>query len=136
MWVDAPDAEGSVQASLDDPRVTRLGAILRRTSLDELPQLLNVIEGTMSLVGPRPHPVGLNQRFMGSVDHYLARHRALPGITGLAQVNGCRGETRSHGSMQRRIDYDLEYIRTRSFALDLWILARTVRAVLARTNAY
>ncbi len=136
MWVDALGAEGSWQASRGDTRVTRLGRILRRSSLDELPQLFNVIGGTMSLVGPRPHPVDLNLRFMGTVNRYLVRHRVLPGITGLAQVNGYRGQTHSHMSMQRRIDDDLNYVSKRSFGMDLWILARTIRAVLSRKNAY
>jgi exopolysaccharide biosynthesis polyprenyl glycosylphosphotransferase len=136
MWADAPGADGSQQATPGDRRITRLGAFLRRTSLDELPQLLNVIEGTMSLVGPRPHPVELNRRFIGVVDRYLVRHRVLPGITGLAQVNGCRGETKSTAAMQQRIRYDLEYVRSHCFSLDLWILARTIGVVLRRVNAY
>ena len=94
------------QATPSDPRITRIGHILRRTSLDELPQLINVLNGSMSLVGPRPHPNVLNEDFRIKIDNYMQRHRVKPGMTGLAQINGCRGETRDKSAMQRRIDYD------------------------------
>jgi len=136
MWADAPAVDGSVQATRGDKRVTPIGAFLRSTSLDELPQLLNVLNGTMSLVGPRPHPVELNLRCLGVIDRYAGRHRVMPGITGLAQINGYRGETRSSALMQKRVDFDLEYIRTRSLGTDIWILIRTVGSVVRRVNAY
>jgi len=136
MWRDSSNIDGSVQALRADPRVTRVGALLRRSSLDELPQLLNVIEGTMSLVGPCPHPVELDRRFVDVVHGYSARHRVLPGITGLAQVSGHRGATPSNEAMQRRINYDLEYIRKRGLAMDVRILAHTVYAVIWGRNAY
>jgi exopolysaccharide biosynthesis polyprenyl glycosylphosphotransferase len=136
MWSDAPGADGSVQATRGDTRITRIGSFLRSTSLDELPQLLNVLNGTMSLVGPRPHPVELNLRYLGVIERYAVRHRVVPGITGLAQVNGHRGETRSPSAMQRRVDFDLEYIRTRSLGADIWIIFRTVASVIRGVNAY
>jgi putative colanic acid biosynthesis UDP-glucose lipid carrier transferase len=135
MRVDAHASDGSVQATRGDPRVTRVGAFLRKTSIDELPQLLNVLNGSMSLVGPRPHPTELNKKFMLLIDSYSARHRIAPGITGWAQVNGFRGETRTIEQMQRRVELDLEYIRDRSVAFDLWILIRTVVSVFAHRNA-
>jgi putative colanic acid biosynthesis UDP-glucose lipid carrier transferase len=124
-----------VQAKRGDARVTRVGAVLRRTSLDELPQLLNVLGGSMSVVGPRPHPVKLNEEYRGQVRRYMVRHKIKPGITGLAQVSGARGETDSLDKMVRRIEYDLQYIRSWSPALDLRILARTL-AVPFHKNAY
>jgi exopolysaccharide biosynthesis polyprenyl glycosylphosphotransferase len=136
MWADAAASDGSVQATRGDARITPIGRFLRSTSLDELPQLFNVLNGTMSLVGPRPHPVELNLRYLGVIARYAGRHRVLPGITGLAQVNGLRGETRNASSMQRRVDFDLEYIRTRSLAADVWILLRTVSSVARGINAY
>lgn len=124
-----------VQATRGDPRVTRVGAFLRKTSLDELPQLLNVLGGSMSVVGPRPHPVKLNEDFRGQVRRYMVRHKIKPGITGLAQVSGARGETDSLDKMVRRIEFDLQYIRSWSPALDLRILARTLAVPFAK-NAY
>ncbi len=135
MRADAPATDGSVQATRGDARVTRIGALLRKTSIDELPQLLNVLNGSMSLVGPRPHPTELNKKFMPLIESYAARHRIAPGITGWAQVNGFRGETRTVEQMQRRVELDLEYIRNRSVAFDLWILLRTVVSVFAHRNA-
>lgn len=129
-------SDGSVQAVRGDSRVTRLGAILRKTSIDELPQLLNVLNGTMSLVGPRPHPLALNCRFEPLIERYAARHSVLPGITGWAQINGARGETPTVEAMQRRVDLDLEYVRRRSTLLDVWILLRTVGSVLKARNVY
>jgi putative colanic acid biosynthesis UDP-glucose lipid carrier transferase len=136
MWSGAPGADGSVQATRGDRRITRFGAFLRSTSLDELPQLLNILNGTMSLVGPRPHPVELNLRYLGVIERYAVRHRVVPGITGLAQIHGHRGETPSPSAMQRRVDYDLEYIRTRSLGADLLIILRTVASVIRGVNAY
>ncbi len=120
----------------NDPRVTPLGAFLRRTSLDELPQLFNVLRGEMSLVGPRPHAVAHNERYAAQIDGYLARHRVKPGITGWAQIHGCRGEIRSLADMQRRVELDLEYIQNWSLTLDLRILWRTLLLGLRDPNAY
>jgi len=124
------------QATRDDPRVTRVGRFLRRTSLDELPQLLNVVGGTMSLVGPRPHAVSHHHHYARLVDNYRSRHRMKPGITGWAQINGYRGETATLDLMRKRVMHDLWYIDHWSIALDLLILARTPLACLKATNAY
>ncbi|TWU03953.1 undecaprenyl-phosphate glucose phosphotransferase [Neorhodopirellula pilleata] len=124
------------QATQDDPRITPLGRILRRTSLDELPQLFNVIEGTMSLVGPRPHATAHNEQYRGLIRGYMMRHKVKPGITGLAQVSGCRGETETIEKMQRRVEFDHQYIRTWSLALDLRILFRTLLVVWKQPEAY
>jgi len=132
---DAPDAP-ICQATRDDPRVTRVGRWLRRTSLDELPQLWNVLRGEMSLVGPRPHPVRMDEEYRGIVERYMARYRLKPGITGWAQVHGYRGETRDIEAMRARIAYDVDYARSWSLALDLWILFLTPWIVLSRRNAY
>ena len=136
MWSDTVATDGSVQATRGDRRITPIGCFLRRSSLDELPQLLNVLNGSMSLVGPRPHPVELNQRYLGVIERYAGRHRIMPGITGLAQVKGFRGETACPSAMQRRIELDLEYIRTRSLGRDMWILIKTVVSVVRGDNAY
>ena len=125
-----------MQAVKNDPRVTKVGAILRRTSLDELPQLFNVVEGDMSLVGPRPHPNALNEQFRQKVEGYMLRHKVKPGITGLAQVNGWRGETDTPEKMEKRIEFDLHYIREWSLWLDIKILFRTVWVVIVGQNAY
>jgi len=124
------------QARKNDPRVTRFGAFLRQTSLDELPQLINVIQGRMSLVGPRPHPVAMNEQFRKLVPGYMLRHKVKPGLTGLAQVNGFRGETDTIHKIEKRIEYDLEYLRQWSIFLDLKILAQTLLHFAWRTNAY
>ena len=124
------------QATKDDPRITPLGRILRRTSLDELPQLFNVIEGTMSLVGPRPHASAHNEQYRGLIRGYMLRHKVKPGITGLAQVNGCRGETETIDKMEKRIKWDHQYIRRWSLWLDLKILARTLLVVWKQDTAY
>lgn len=121
------------QARRDDPRVTRVGWLLRRTSFDELPQLLNVLRGDMSLVGPRPHALPHNEYYAGLIDGYLGRHRVQPGITGWAQVNGFRGETDTLEKMQRRVDLDQEYVEGWSLWLDLKILIMTFAAI---KNAY
>lgn len=124
------------QATKGDPRVTRVGGILRKTSLDELPQLFNVIEGSMSLVGPRPHAAAHNEQYRSLIRGYMLRHKVKPGITGLAQVNGCRGETETLDKMQRRVEWDHRYIRSWSLWLDIKILFQTVWVVLQRDEAY
>lgn len=124
------------QARRNDPRVTRLGKFLRRSSLDELPQLFNVFQGRLSLVGPRPHPVALNEQFRQLIPEYMLRHKVKPGITGWAQVHGLRGETDTVEKMQRRVEYDLYYIRHWSLVFDLHILARTVVAIIKSGSAY
>jgi putative colanic acid biosynthesis UDP-glucose lipid carrier transferase len=130
--------DGSVvaQATEKDSRVTPLGAFLRRTSLDELPQILNVLEGKMSFVGPRPHAVAHNEEYRKLIKGYMIRHKVRPGITGWAQVNGLRGETPTVDKMHRRVQYDLDYLKNWSLWLDLKILARTALAVLNDRNAY
>jgi len=130
------DGANIVQATRDDPRITAVGRVLRRYSLDELPQLINVLQGRMSLVGPRPHAVAHNEMYRKLIKGYMVRHKVRPGITGLAQVNGLRGETRSVEQMEARVRYDLEYLRTWSIALDLKILAKTVVCVLNDSHAY
>jgi Undecaprenyl-phosphate glucose phosphotransferase len=124
------------QAHPHDARVTRVGHWLRRTSLDELPQLINVLRGEMSLVGPRPHPVALNAAFMRRIQRFATRHRVKPGITGLAQVNGWRGETDTEDKMAGRVVNDLYYIENWSLLLDLKIMALTVLTGFARRNAH
>jgi putative colanic acid biosynthesis UDP-glucose lipid carrier transferase len=124
------------QATRTDTRVTKVGRFLRRYSLDELPQLFNVLQGTMSLVGPRPHAVAHNEEYRQLIKGYMVRHKAPPGITGLAQINGCRGETARVEDMQARVNYDLEYLRRWSPFLDLKILALTVIRVLRDEKAY
>ncbi|HEX8963166.1 MAG TPA: undecaprenyl-phosphate glucose phosphotransferase [Rhodocyclaceae bacterium] len=124
------------QATRDDPRVTKLGAFLRRTSLDELPQFVNVLQGRMSVVGPRPHAVAHNEMYRKLISGYMLRHKVKPGITGWAQVNGHRGETATLDRMQARLDFDLAYLRNWSLWLDLRIVAKTVFVVLQKQNAY
>lgn len=124
------------QAQRNDPRVTRFGSFLRRTSLDELPQLFNVFLGSMSLVGPRPHAVAHNEEYRRIIEGYMLRHKVRPGITGWAQVNGLRGETDTVDKMQRRVEFDLDYLRNWSLALDLTILMRTASLVWRDRNAY
>ena len=130
------DGQAVVQARQCDPRVTPFGAFLRRTSLDELPQLINVIQGVMSLVGPRPHAVAHNEEYRKLVYRYMLRHKVKPGITGLAQVNGWRGETDTLDKMERRIQYDLEYIRHWSLGLDFRIIFLTLFKGFVNKNAY
>jgi putative colanic acid biosynthesis UDP-glucose lipid carrier transferase len=124
------------QASRGDPRVTKLGAFLRRTSLDELPQFINVVRGDMSLVGPRPHAVAHNEFYRGHILEYMRRHKVKPGITGWAQVHGLRGETAKLEQMIARVEHDLVYIRSWSLWLDLKIIVLTVFGRKVRQNAY
>lgn len=131
------DGASVVQAKKNDQRVTRIGGFLRRTSLDELPQFFNVLQGRMSIVGPRPHAVAHNELYRKQIKGYMLRHKVRPGITGWAQVNGYRGETDTLDKMEARIAYDLDYLRRWSLALDMLIIVRTVKVVLARDgNAY
>ena len=124
------------QAQANDRRVTPLGAFLRRTSLDELPQFINVLQGRMSIVGPRPHAVAHNEMYRKLIKGYMIRHKVKPGITGLAQVNGARGETDTVEKMEVRIRYDLEYLRHWSLRLDLMIIAKTILVAFRDPNAY
>jgi putative colanic acid biosysnthesis UDP-glucose lipid carrier transferase len=124
------------QARRDDPRITRLGAILRRTSMDELPQFINVLQGRMSIVGPRPHAVAHNEMYRPLIKSYMVRHKVRPGITGWAQVNGFRGETDSLEKMEARIRCDLDYLRNWSLRLDLYIIWKTIRLVFKDAAAY
>ncbi|HUQ11110.1 MAG TPA: undecaprenyl-phosphate glucose phosphotransferase [Steroidobacteraceae bacterium] len=124
------------QASRNDSRVTPIGKHLRRWSLDELPQLINVLQGTMSIVGPRPHAVAHNEEYRKLIKRYMVRHKVLPGITGLAQVRGCRGETAKVEEMEARVLYDLEYMRRWSPMLDLEIMLATAVAVVRTDRAY
>jgi putative colanic acid biosynthesis UDP-glucose lipid carrier transferase len=132
------DEEGNFQQAFkNDPRITLIGKILRKTNMDELPQFWNVLIGNMSVVGPRPHPTQLNIQSMELVDNYMLRHMVIPGITGLAQVNGCRGETRTTEDMQKRVNFDLYYIQRWNFWLDLQIIIQTVINIFrGDQNAY
>jgi putative colanic acid biosynthesis UDP-glucose lipid carrier transferase len=130
------DGPNITQASREDVRITPIGRFMRRYSLDELPQLVNVLQGQMSLVGPRPHAVAHNEEYRKLIKGYMIRHKVPPGITGLAQVNGCRGETSRVEDMQARIDYDLEYLRHWSPLLDLKILFLTAVRLLRDEKAY
>lgn len=130
------DGKDVAQARKGDARVTRVGAVLRKTSLDELPQFFNVLQGRMSIVGPRPHAVAHNEMYRKLIKGYMVRHKVKPGITGWAQVNGYRGETETLDKMQARIDYDLEYLRNWSPRLDLYIVLRTILLVFKDASAY
>ena len=139
MYTDMADAGAAKLVTKDDPRVTRVGRIIRKTSLDELPQLFNVLLGTLSLVGPRPHAT--QAKAAGSlydevVDGYFARHKVKPGITGWAQINGWRGETDTREKIEQRVKHDLDYIDRWSIWFDLYILAKTPLALLKSENAY
>lgn len=131
MRLDAEAASGPVWARRNDPRRTMLGVLLRRLSIDELPQLFNVLRGDMSLVGPRPERPCFVQKFSQELPAYMQRHQVLPGITGWAQVNGWRGDT----SLERRLECDLHYVNHQSFSLNLWILLLTPLRVLVERNA-
>jgi exopolysaccharide biosynthesis polyprenyl glycosylphosphotransferase len=130
------DGPAVKQATRDDPRVTRIGRWLRRSSIDELPQLFNVIRGEMSLVGPRPHATSHNSEYEKLIANYAFRHHVKPGLTGWAQVNGSRGETTQVDQMERRVEYDLWYINNWSPILDLRIVLQTVMVALRQTAAY
>jgi Undecaprenyl-phosphate glucose phosphotransferase len=140
MYADATDANANTLVTKDDARVTRVGRIIRKASLDELPQLFNVVfKGNLSLVGPRPHAVNAKAEarlYTEAVDGYFARHRVKPGITGWAQINGWRGETDTQEKIQRRVEHDLHYIENWSVLFDLLIVARTPFALLKAENAY
>jgi Undecaprenyl-phosphate glucose phosphotransferase len=139
MHAHARDDNAVRQTSRGDSRVTRVGRFLRRTSLDELPQLFNVLTGDMSVVGPRPHALGMTSVGLPLhevAEEYSARHRLKPGITGWAQVNGCRGEVDSHEKLRARVSLDCYYIENWSLGLDLWIIARTATMLLGDSNAY
>nr|WP_237748598.1 sugar transferase [Nitrincola nitratireducens] len=125
-----------VQATKGDSRITPVGAFIRRTSLDELPQFFNVLIGDMSVVGPRPHAVAHNEEYRKQVDYYMLRHKVRPGITGWAQINGWRGETDTLEKMEKRIEYDLEYIRNWSLWLDIKIIFLTFFKGFVNKNAY
>ncbi|MFP5392633.1 MAG: undecaprenyl-phosphate glucose phosphotransferase [Gammaproteobacteria bacterium] len=125
-----------VQAKKGDQRITPIGGFLRKSSLDELPQFINVLQGRMSIVGPRPHAVAHNEQYRKLIKGYMLRHKVKPGITGWAQVNGMRGETETLDKMERRIQYDLDYLRSWSLWLDLYIIAKTLKVVVSRENAY
>ena len=130
------DGPSVVQATKGDPRVTRLGRVLRQTSIDELPQLLNVLRGDMSLVGPRPHAVAHDDEYVQLIANYAFRHHVKPGITGWAQVHGCRGETPRIEHMGKRIEFDLWYVNNWSVALDLQVMMQTCLELFRTRNAY
>jgi lipopolysaccharide/colanic/teichoic acid biosynthesis glycosyltransferase len=130
------DGDDFRQVTRNDSRVTRVGRILRRTNIDELPQLLNVLLGQMSIVGPRPHATAHNDMFAGRILPFARRHNVKPGITGWAQVNGCRGATDSLEKMQERIEFDLHYIDNWSFLLDAKIIVMTLFSKKSYLNAY
>ncbi|RZT04584.1 putative colanic acid biosysnthesis UDP-glucose lipid carrier transferase [Duganella sp. CF402] len=132
----AEDGAKVVQATKNDQRVTRVGAFLRKSSLDELPQFINVLQGRMSIVGPRPHAVAHNEQYRKLIKGYMLRHKVKPGITGWAQVHGLRGETETLDKMEARISYDLDYLRKWSLWLDIWIILMTIKVVLKRDNAF
>jgi len=130
------DGEQIRQAQKGDARITRIGAFLRQNSLDELPQFVNVLQGRMSIVGPRPHAVAHNEIYRNLIKGYMIRHKVKPGITGWAQVNGYRGETRTLDKMQARIDHDLDYLRNWSLRLDLHIILKTIMVVSKDRSVY
>jgi putative colanic acid biosynthesis UDP-glucose lipid carrier transferase len=136
MTVREDHSEALKQAQRNDSRVTRLGGFLRRSSLDELPQFFNVLAGTMSVVGPRPHATAHNERYRKMIQGYMVRHKVRPGITGWAQANGWRGETDTLDKMEARVEHDLWYIRNWSVLLDLKIIIHTALRGWRSVNAY
>ena len=124
------------QATKNDARITPLGAFLRKTSLDELPQFINVLQGRMSVVGPRPHAVAHNEEYRKLIEGYMLRHKVRPGITGWAQINGFRGETETINKMIKRVEYDLDYIHRWSVWMDIRIILATVTRGFINKNAY
>jgi putative colanic acid biosynthesis UDP-glucose lipid carrier transferase len=130
------DSDNVTQATKNDSRFTKIGAFLRRTSLDELPQFFNVLQGKMSVVGPRPHALAHNEKYRAVIDYYMLRHKIRPGITGWAQVNGWRGETDTVEKMEMRIKYDLDYIRQWSLWMDVKIVFYTIFRSFTDKNAY
>jgi exopolysaccharide biosynthesis polyprenyl glycosylphosphotransferase len=139
MRVERCETDGITQARKDDDRITRVGRVLRRTSIDELPQLFNVLTGEMSLVGPRPHAPSTkagDRVFSDVVSHYAARHKVKPGMTGWAQVHGWRGETDTEEKLLKRLEHDLYYIENWSVLLDLYIIMRTVVTLAFQKTAY
>ncbi len=124
-----------VQATSNDPRITKVGKFLRKTSLDELPQFFNVILGTMSIVGPRPHPIDLDKEHKDLIDNYMDRYKVKPGITGLAQISGWRGETDTLYKMEKRIECDLKYIANWNMVTDIKIIFQTVFKIIYDRNA-
>jgi putative colanic acid biosynthesis UDP-glucose lipid carrier transferase len=124
------------QATRNDPRITRFGRFLRKRSMDELPQFINVLQGRMSIVGPRPHAVIHNETYRKLIKGYMIRHMVKPGITGWAQINGFRGETDTIEKMQGRINFDLDYLRNWSLFLDFLIIFKTIPIVITNKNAY
>lgn len=139
MYHEMTDHHARKQVTKDDPRVTKVGRFIRRTSIDELPQLINVLRGELSLVGPRPHAtqtMAANQLYQDVVSGYFARHRMKPGITGWAQINGWRGETDTVEKIERRVEHDLHYIENWSLAFDLYILAMTPLSLFNLKSAY
>jgi Undecaprenyl-phosphate glucose phosphotransferase len=136
MRHDQMDKSVTEQAKRGDPRITAVGKLIRRTSIDELPQLVNVLNGTMSLVGPRPHAIDHNEMYSSQIRGYFARHRVKPGLTGWAQVNGLRGETRTLGLMEKRVQHDLFYVENWSLMFDIQILLKTAFIVITGRNAY
>ncbi|MGE4341349.1 MAG: undecaprenyl-phosphate glucose phosphotransferase, partial [Pigmentiphaga sp.] len=130
------DGDTIKQAGRSDPRITRFGSFIRRTSLDELPQFINVLQGRMSVVGPRPHAVAHNEQYRKLIKGYMLRHKVKPGITGWAQVNGLRGETETLDKMRARVQYDIDYMRNWSLVFDLMIIGKTIAVVWRDQNAY
>lgn len=126
----------SLKQKRNDSRITPFGSFLRKTSLDELPQFINVLVGNMSIVGPRPHAVAHNEQYRSLIEGYMLRHKVKPGITGLAQVKGWRGETDTLEKMQKRVEYDLEYIREWSIWLDIKIILLTIFKGFVNKSAY
>lgn len=130
------DGDTVIQAKINDSRVTPIGQFIRKTSLDELPQFINVLQGSMSVIGPRPHAIAHNEEYRKKIKGYMIRHKVKPGITGLAQVRGLRGETETLEKMEARVEADLEYMRNWSLALDFKILLETFVVLIKRENAY